>query len=142
MVTRIFLFSLFGVWLFVAGCTTWDKMKAKVFPPTAPPAPELVYPFSDILVPGGFKRNHSKSFVYESGNGTIKVGRFFYSGWGKLDKVISFYQNEMVNKGWSPVNAIEHDTAILNYEKEGWTCMLMIHSTLGRVYIEIQAGPK
>jgi hypothetical protein len=59
-----------------------------------------------------------------------------------LDEVISFYQNEMVNKGWSLVNAIKHATTILNYEKEGWACTLMVHSTLGKIYIEIQAGPK
>ena len=111
-------------------------------PPPPPPPPEVVYPFSDIPVPSGFDRNHSKSFVYESGSGAVKVGRFFYSGWGKLDEVISFYQNEMVNKGWSLINTIKHETTILNYEKEGGICVLMIRSTLGRIEIEIQAGPK
>ena len=109
---------------------------------TPPPPPELAYPFLDIPVPSGFERNHSKSFVYESGSGTVKVGRLFFSGWGNLNEVISFYQDEMVNKGWSLVNAIKHETTILNYEKEGWVCTLMIHSTLGKIYIEIQAGPK
>ena len=141
MVTRIFLFSLFGVWLFVAGCTAWDAMTAETPPPPLPP-PELVHPFSDIPVPSGFDRNHSKSFVYESGSGAVKVGQIFFSGWGKLDEVISFYQNEMVNKGWSLINTIKHETTILNYEKEGGVCVLMIHSTLGKIYIEIQAGPK
>ena len=111
-------------------------------PPPSPPPPELAYPFLDIPVPSGFERNHSKSFVYESGSGTVIVGRLFFSGWGNLDEVISFYQDEMVNKGWSLVNAIKHKTTILNYEKEGWVCTLMTHSTLGRIYIEIQAGPK
>jgi len=139
MVTRLFLFSWFGVWLFVAGCATWDEVTTETPPP---PPPELAYPFLDIPVPSGFERNHSKSFVYESGSGTVKVGRLFFSGWGNLDEVISFYQDEMVNKGWSLVNAIKHKTTILNYEKEGWVCTLMTHSTLGKVYIEIQAGPK
>jgi hypothetical protein len=141
MVTRLFLFSWFGVWLFVAGCATWDEMTTET-PPPPPPPPELAYPFLDIPVPSGFERNHSKSFVYESGSGTVKVGRLFFSGWGNLDEVISFYQDEMVNKGWSLVNAIKHKTTILNYEKEGWVCTLMTHSTLGKIYIEIQAGPK
>ncbi len=139
MVKRLFLFSLFGVWL--AGCATWEEMTA-VKPPPPPPPPEMVYPFSDIPVPDGFERDHSKSFVYESGSGTVKVGRFFYSGWSNLSEVVSFYQNEMVNKGWSMVNSIKHETTILNYEKEGWVCALMIKTTLGKAYIEIQAGPK
>jgi len=141
MVTRLFLFLWFGVWLFVAGCATWDDMTTAT-PPPPPPPPEMAYPFLDIPVPSGFERNHSKSFVYESGSGAVKVGRLFFSGWGNLDEVISFYQDEMVNNGWSLVNAIKHTTTILNYEKEGWVCTLMIHSTLGKIYIEIQAGPK
>ncbi|MBC8287737.1 MAG: hypothetical protein H8E42_09735 [Nitrospinae bacterium] len=141
MIKRLFLFSLFGSWLFIAGCATWEEMIATT-PPPPPPPPEVVYPFSDIPIPHGFERNHSKSFVYESGSGTVKVGRFFYSGWSDLNGVVTFYQNEMVNKGWSLVNAIKHETTILNYEKEGWVCSLMIKSMLGKASIEIQAGPK
>ncbi|MDE0847669.1 MAG: hypothetical protein OSA44_02525, partial [Nitrospinaceae bacterium] len=90
MIKRLFLFSLFGVWLFVSGCATWEEMTAKT-PPPPPPPPESAYPFADIPVPSGFERNHSKSFVYESGSGTVKVGRLFFSGWGNLNEVISFY---------------------------------------------------
>ena len=141
MVKRLFLFSLFGSWLFISGCATWEEMTAKT-PPPPPPPPEVVYPFSDIPVPNGFERDHAKSFVYESGSGSVKVGRFFYSGWSSLDEVVTFYQNEMVNKGWNLVNSIKHETTILNYEKEGWVCSLMMKSTLGKASIEIQAGPK
>ncbi len=95
----------------------------------------------DIPFPGGFERDQSKSFVYESGNGNIKVGRIFYSGWSPLSEVVKFYQNEMVNKGWSMVSATEHKSIILNYEKEGWVCTLVIHSAIGKTYIEIHAGP-
>jgi len=141
MIKRLFLFSLFGSWLFITGCATWEEMTATT-PPPPPPPPEMVYPFSDIPVPNGFERDHAKSFVYESGSGTVKVGRFFYSGWSDLNDVVTFYQNEMVNKGWNLVNAIKHENTILNYEKEGWVCAVMIKSTLGKATIEIQAGPK
>lgn len=141
MVKRLILLLLFGAWMFTAGCATWEEMTAKK-PPSPPPPPEMVYPFSDIPVPNEFERDHDKSFVYESGSGDVKVGRFFYSGWSSLNDVVAFYQNEMVNKGWSLVNAIKHETTILNYEKEGWVCVLMIKSTLGKAFIEIQAGPK
>ena len=142
MVKRLFLFSLFGAWLFTAaGCATWEEMTVTT-PPPPPPPPEMVYPFSDIPVPHGFERDHAKSFIYESGSGTVKVGRFFYSGWSDLSDVVTFYQNEMVNKGWNLVNAIKHETTIMNYEKEGWVCAVMIKSMLGKASIEIQAGPK
>jgi hypothetical protein len=141
MFKRIFLLSLFVTLLFSTGCATWEEMIAQK-PSAPPPPPELVYPFSDIPIPHGFEQNHEKSFVYESGSGTVKVGRFFYSGWSKLGEVVSFFQNEMVNKGWSLVNSIKHETTILNYQKEGWVCAVMIKSTLGQISIEIQAGPK
>lgn len=141
MMRRTLLLIIFGFWLVISGCATLEEMTAEA-PPPPPPPPELVYPFSDIPVPNGFDRNHSKSFVYESGSGSVKVGRFFYSGWGKSADVVSFYQNEMINKGWSLVNAIKHEMTILNYEKEGWVCALMIKASLGKVFVEIQAGPK
>ncbi len=139
MVKRLFLFFLFGVWL--TGCATWEEMTATT-PPPPPPPPEMVYPFSDIPIPNGFEQNHSKSFVYESGGGAVKVGRFFYSGWSSMSDVVSFYQNEMINKGWSLINSIKHETTLLSYEKEGWVCALAIKTSFGKAYIEIQAGPK
>ena len=141
MLKRLLQFLLFGTWLFSSGCETLEKMKATT-PPPPPPPPEMVYPFSDIPYPNGFAFDSSKSFIYESGSGTVKVGRFIYSGWGDLNGVVVFYENEMVNKGWKLVNAIKHETTVLNYEKEGWVCTLMVRSKLGQIFIEIQAGPK
>ena len=140
MIKRLFLFSIFTIGL-LSGCATWDEMVPET-PPTPPPPPAVVYPFSDIPVPNGFERDHSKSFIYESGSGSVKVGRFFYSGWGYLGETVDFYQNEMVNKGWRLVNSMKHETTILNYEKDGWVCALIIHSVLGKAFVEIQAGPK
>ena len=135
----LYLFFL----LFFSGCAEWDLgLDAKNDPPLPPPTLETAYPFSDIPVPFDFSRDNSKSFIYESGSGAVKVGRFFYSGWKNLDDFITFYQNEMLNKGWSLVNSIKHVNHVLNYEKEGWVSTVILHSNLGRTIIEIQAGPK
>ena len=48
--------------------------------------------FSDIPFPSRFKYDRSKSFIYESGSGTLKAGRLFFKGWEKIDNVISFFQ--------------------------------------------------
>jgi len=141
MLKRITLFLFFSTWLLTTGCATWDKWVDKT-PSPPPPPPEMVYPFSDIPVPNGFDRDHSKSFVYESGSGSVKVGRFFYSGRAKLNETVTFYQNEMVNKGWSLINSIKHEATVLNYEKDGWVCSIMVEHMLGKSYVEIQAGPK
>ena len=138
--------SLFFL-LFFYGCAEWDlglDAKNDGSPPP-PPVQETAYPFSDIPIPSGFSRDDSKSFIYESGSGTVKVAKIVFSGWENLEKVITFYENEMLNNGWTLVNSIKHKNYILNYEKEGWVTTVTLNSNWGldgRTIIEIQAGPK
>ena len=141
MVKRLLLFLLFGAWLFNYGCSTLENLNVTK-PPAPPPPPKMGYPFSDIPYPQGYAFDSNKSFIYEAGSGTVKVGRFIYTGWSDFDAVVSFYENEMINKGWKLVNAIKHETTVLNYQKEGWVCTVMMSSKMGQVFIEIQAGPK
>ena len=131
--------------LMFSGCAEWDLglNKKKDGPPAPPPPPPTAYPFSDIPVPSNFSQDHSKSFIYESGSGSVKVGRLVYTGWESLENTIKFFQNEMVNNGWTLVNSIKHDSYTLNYEKEGWASSVNINTKLGRrTTVEIQAGPK
>ena len=135
--------SLFFL-LFFYGCAEWDlglDAKNDGSPPP-PPVQETASPFSDIPIPSGFSRDDSKSFIYESGSGTVKVAKIVFSGWENLEKVITFYENEMLNKGWTLVNSIKHKNYILNYEKEGWAATVILNPNYGRTIIEIQAGPK
>ena len=74
--------------------------------------------------------------IFEKGS-EKNAGIFFL-----IDGVVNFYENEMLNKGWKLVNAIKHETTVLNYQKEGWVCTVMMSSKIGQVFIEIQAGPK
>ena len=112
-------------------------------PSLPPPQPASAYPFTDIPIPSDFSRNDSKSWIYESGSGTLKAGRLFFSGYKNEDQVLTFYQNEMLNKGWSLVNSIKTEAnQILHYEKEGWVTTIILHSNFVSTFIEIQAGPK
>jgi hypothetical protein len=139
MFKRVTIF--FFMTLFFSGCAEWDLGLDKNTSTIAVTL-ETAYPFSDIPVPFDFTRDNSKSFIYESGSGTVKVGRFIYTGWENLEKIITFYQNEMINRGWSLINSIKHENYILNYEKEGWVSTITLQSNIGRTIIEIQAGPK
>ena len=140
--TIAFLFIL----LLLSGCATWEAWDIGLDEESEPPPPlviETAHPFSDIPVPSGFSRNNGKSWIYESGSGTVKVGRLFFSGWDKMDNVLPFYENEMLNKGWSLVNSIKTEKRhILNYEKEGWVSPIMLRSNIVSTFIEIQVGPK
>ena len=137
--------SLFFL-LFFYGCAEWDLgLDAKNDGSPPPPVQVTAYPFSDIPIPSGFSRDDSKSFIYESGSGTVKVAKIIFSGWENLDKVITFYQNEMLNNGWTRGTSIKDKNYILNYDKEGWTATVTLSSNWGldgRTIIEIQAGPK
>jgi len=137
-----FLFIL----LFFSGCATWEAWDIGSDDNSEPPPPPITdtaHPFSDIPVPSDFSRDNVKSWIYESGSGTVKVGRLFFSGWKKLDYVLPFYENEMLNKGWNLVNSIKTEKKhILNYEKEGWVSTIMLRSNIVSTFIEIQVGPK
>ena len=127
-------FILF-ILIFSGGCASSGKQ--------TPPPPEpinLAHPFTDVPIPKSFKRDQSKSFVYETSN--IKVGRLFFSGGSNPKLTVEFYRNEMINHGWALTNSIANKESILNYEKQGWTCTVIVKPTsFNRSDIEIQIGP-
>ena len=122
------------------GCAGLDQFEKQV-----PPEPAIInnaLPFIDVPVPNGFNRDQSKSFVYETGNNDMKVGRLFFNGASGLKPTVEFYQNEMINKGWALVNSMASTDTILNYRKEGWICTVIIRPrSFSRSIVEIQIGP-
>ena len=131
--------------LFFSGCAEWNfGLDRKKSSPSRPPQQANAYPFSDIPVPPDFSRNDSKSWIYESGSGTFKAAKLFFSGYENLEQVVIFYQNEMLNKGWALVNAVKTEKAqTLNFQKEGWLSTITLYSqNFLSTTIEIQAGPK
>jgi len=131
----IFLFLAFS-----SGCAMINQIDS---PP--PPQPEIInnaLPFVDVPVPSGFSRDQVKSFVYETGSNEMKVGRLFFNGRTGLKPTVEFFQNEMVNKGWTLVNSMASTETILNYRKEGWVCTVIVRPrSFSRSNIEIQIGP-
>lgn len=99
-------------------------------------------PFDSIPIPGNFKFDSDKSFIYESGTGTVKVGRLFYYGWLSLEDTIQFFENEMVNKGWKLINVIRQEGTLLNYQKESQIASLNITHSWAQSYVEIRIGPQ
>ena len=126
--------------LFSNSCSMMDQFKKS--PPLQPETINNALPFTDIPVPKGFTRDQLNSFVYEIGNSEIKVGRLFFNGDKDLKTTVEFYQNEMINKGWVLLNSIASTDTILNYQKEGWACTVIVKpgSFVGSV-LEIQIGP-
>ena len=125
---------------FFNACAGLDQFENQV--PSEPAIINNALPFIDVPVPDNFNRDQSKSFVYETGNNDMKVGRLFFNGNLGLRPTVEFYQNEMINKGWTLVNSMASTDTILNYQKKGWTCTVIIKPrSFSRSSVEIQIGP-
>ena len=124
---------------FFNGCAGLDQFEKQV-----PPEPAIInnaLPFVDVPVPDGFNRDQLKSFVYDGGN-EMKVGHLFFGGSTGLEPTVEFYQNEMINKGWTLINSMASTDTVLNYQKEGWTCTVIIRPrSFSRSNLEILIGP-
>ena len=124
---------------FFNGCAGLNQ-----FDPTPPAEPAIInnaLPFVDVPVPDGFNRDQLKSFVYDGGN-EMKVGHLFFNGSTGLEPTVEFYQNEMINKGWTLINSMASTDTVLNYQKEGWTCTVIIRPrSFSRSNLEILIGP-
>lgn len=133
--------------ILVSGCSTLEPQQTTIendpegLIPSENETPKN-YRFSDIPVPGKFKLDQGRSFVYESGSGTVKVGHLFYSGWGGVNDIVAFYKNEMLNKGWTLLGVMESDGFTLNFDKEEWIATVIVKSSLAKSKIEILVGPK
>ena len=129
---------------FFNGCAGPDGFNLDQFGPTPPAEPAIInnaLPFVDVPVPNGFNRDQSKSFVYDGGN-EMKVGHLFFSGSTGLEPTVEFYRNEMINKGWTLINSMASTDTVLNYQKEGWTCTVIIRPrSFSRSNLEILIGP-
>lgn len=130
----LFISCFLSFFAFLSGCATWqsnDETKTQDF-----------IEFANVAIPGSFELDSSKSFIYESGSGDVKVGRLFYSGWNSMDEVVGFFKSGMINRGWQSINTMTYDEAVvMNYQKDGWTCTLIISSSWFKTYVEIKIGP-
>ena len=130
---------IFSSLAFFNGCAGLDQFEKH--PPPEPAIINNALPFVDVPVPDGFNRDQLKSFVYDGGN-EMKVGHLFFSGSTGLEPTVEFYRNEMINKGWTLINSMASTDTVLNYQKEGWTCTVIIRPrSFSRSNLEILIGP-
>ena len=104
--------------------------------------PSLTKRFANIPLPKGYELDRSKSFIYESGSGHVKVGRLHLTGWGGPDSTINFYRTEMIKKGWDLIRATEQEATVLLYEQDKQICTVVIVKSFGKTNVDIQFGPK
>lgn len=96
--------------------------------------------FDDVPAPYGFKILESESFAFQ--NDVTRVALLKYTGGKTADQVVMFYKDQMPMYNWSPINIIEYERRILNYEKNNESCIVTIESRGRKSIITISISPK
>ena len=135
---------IFGTLLLLVGCVSKETGKSTrgTAGNVKASMPALQKRFANIPLPKDYDLDRSKSFIYESGTGHVKVGRLHLTGWGGPDNVINFYRTEMIKKGWNLIRVTEQEATIMLYEQEADLCTIVIVKSYGKTSVDIQFGPK
>jgi hypothetical protein len=96
--------------------------------------------FSDLPAPLKFKMLAKDSYSFESAG--MRVGLLRYQGKATLDQVVNFYKEQMPMYNWTLLNITEYGDCIMNFEREGESCIVSIVPKGGQAVISICLGPK
>jgi len=99
-----------------------------------------VMPFADVPVPAAFVQDAARSFAFQ--NEEVRVGLLRYTGRAEGARVIAFYREQMPAFQWTLANAVEAEPAILNFEKAGQSCIILVSRKGGRTELAIDVAPK
>ncbi len=102
--------------------------------------PSSVLKFGDIPIPAGFKLLSQDSYSFESGN--VRVGILKYQGKNNTDQVVSFYKEQMAMYNWNLLNSIEYGERLLNFEREGESCIVTVLPKGKGSQLTISFGPR
>jgi hypothetical protein len=98
------------------------------------------YRFEDIPLPPGMTLNRKESFIYETR--TTRAGLLIYEGKGEMEKLASFFKQQMPNYQWKLVSNFELHNVMLTFIKEGWSSVIYIIPQLDETKrLEIRVGP-
>ncbi|MBU4457589.1 MAG: hypothetical protein KJ902_02475 [Candidatus Omnitrophica bacterium] len=96
--------------------------------------------FKDVPAPHGFNVLEQESFAFQ--NDVTRVALLKYIGSRPIDEVVLFFKEQMPMYNWSPINIIEYERRILNYEKEGESCIVTIEARGRKSIVTIAISPK
>lgn len=102
--------------------------------------PQTILKFADVPVPIGFKLLPQNSYSFE--NAGLRVGVLKYQGKANPDQVISFYKDQMPMYNWNLLNIVEYGDRLLNFDREGETCIIGLLAKGRSVIITVSVGPK
>ena len=102
-----------------------------------PPLP-VYYDFDDISVPPELKLDKKRSFIYESRK--TRSGVLVFRGRIDVTSLASFFKENMPHDGWVFINCYKYKDYILNFQKDGKSCLISLHDKLLNTIVEIRVG--
>jgi len=133
--TLLFLSLVMISMIMFSGCSGVQKRE-----PTGFLEPQILFKFSDIPSPSGFKLVEKDSYIFEASG--IRVFFLKYTGRAEIDKVVSFYREQMSMYDWHLLNVVEYGERMLNFDRPKETCIVRIISEGRNVIVTISVGPK
>ncbi|MBI3014284.1 MAG: hypothetical protein HYY65_04270 [Candidatus Tectomicrobia bacterium] len=119
----------------ISGCTYFPGAGTEPVPQVSP-----TFRFEDVPVPPTMELDTRQSFVYESN--VIRAGVLIYRGNEKYEELLRFFRENLKQYNWRQVSSFEHEGALLNYEKPGWSLSIEVRRELGSNLLVIRYGPK
>ena len=137
----LILGSYFLMLVLLAGCATGMYGSKSSDTESAMLDVASVLRFDDVPVPYGFKVLEKESFAFQ--NDVTRVALLKYVGGKSADQVVLFYKDQMPMYKWNPINIIEYERRVLNYEKGGESCIVTVEAQGSRKSIvTIAISPK
>ncbi|MBU0502944.1 MAG: hypothetical protein ABH882_06205 [Candidatus Omnitrophota bacterium] len=137
----ILVILLVGIFITgILGCATTSSDKPGLPKDEAMLEPSGLLKFSDIPIPSGFKSLSQDSYSFESAG--VRVGLLKYQGKANPGQVVNFFKEQMVMYNWNLLNVIEYGEKILNFDREGESCIITISGKGNNYTITISLGPK
>jgi len=96
--------------------------------------------FDDIPVPSGFKFIASESFAFQTDE--IRVGLLRYTGRISPEETVVFFKEQMPLYNWKPINFIEYERRILNFEKDEQSAVITIDGKGASSSLVIAVSPR
>ncbi len=133
------LLLIFGITAFCGCTTTYPNRSSDA---TQIPALETatLLKFADIPVPAGFVFIPEESYAFQSTN--FRAGLLKYRGKAIGDQLVVFFKDQMPMYNWQLINIVEYGRRMLNFEKEGETCVINIDLIGSRSDITLSIAPK
>lgn len=135
-------FSFLLILIVSSGCATMSSGSSyeKGSQAAKPLEVSSILRFDDIPAPYGFKILDQESFAFQ--NDATRVALLKYAGGIVADRVLVFYKDQMPLYNWNPINIIEYERRIMNFEKDSESCIITIEAKGRSSIVTIAISPK